>query len=108
MHLRLRHNGEAKRVPKEVQDYMRNRFMLMPEYLGLLKCFEYRDVVNGKQVKHYSIFSPASVEENRLSIKTRYDLEQHPEMLLFEGYIDMQGNAYAADRRAMKKRKKAG
>jgi hypothetical protein len=108
MHLHLRRNGEARRLPKPIQDYMRYRFMLLPEYLGLLRCFEYQGEVNGKSVRRISIFSPNRVEEKHFVIKTRQDLEQHPEMLLFEGYIDRQGNAYVADRRAPIRKTRAG
>ncbi len=82
--------------------------MLLPEYLGMLRCFEYQGEVNGKLVRRISIFSPNKAEEKHFVIKTRLDLEQHPEMLLFEGYIDSRGNAYAADRRASIRRTRAG
>ena len=100
MHIHLRHGSEAKRLPKAIHDYMRHRFTLLSEYLELLRCFEYLGQVNGKQVKRISIFSPDKAQEKQLLIRTRQDLEKHPEMLLYEGYIDSQGNAYVADRRA--------
>ena len=46
-----------------------------------------------------SIFNPEKAGEKHILLKTRQDLEQHRDMLLFEGYVDAQGNAYAADRR---------
>jgi hypothetical protein len=73
--------------------------MLLPEYLDTLRCFEYDGEVNGKQVKRVSIFSPKVLKEQNLSVKNIQDLEQHHNLLLFEGYIDKLGNAYAADRR---------
>ena len=82
--------------------------MLLPEYLGMLRCFEYQGEVNGKLVKRVSIFSPNKAEEKHFVIKTRHDLEQYPEMLLFEGYIDSQGKAYAADRRAPVRKTRVG
>ncbi|MFC1920117.1 hypothetical protein ACFLYQ_00150 [Chloroflexota bacterium] len=107
VHFNLRHSGEVRRLPKPIQSYMRNRFMFLPEYLGLLRCFEYEGEVNGKQVRRVSIFSPAGAEEKHLIIKKKQDLAQHPEMLLFEGYIDRQGNAYVADRRTPVRKTKA-
>jgi len=104
MHFHLGHGGEARRLPKQIQDYIRRTFFYTPEALRLLRCFEYNGEVKGKQVKRISVFNPASAEEKNIIIKTRQDLEQHHEMLLFEGYIDRQGNAYAADRRTMAKR----
>jgi hypothetical protein len=107
MHIHIPHKNEARRLPKSIQEYMRVRFKLLPEYLELLKCFEYQGTVGGKQVRRFSIFSPGGAAEKHVVIRTRQDLEQHPDMLLFEGYIDSQGNAYAADRRAPVKMRKA-
>ena len=107
MHLHWRNENEAKRLPRAIQEYMRRRFSLLPEYLELLKCFEYDGQVNGKQVRRISIFSPNKAREKKLLIKTRQNLEQHPELLFYEGYIDSQGNAYVADRRALSSRVKA-
>ena len=80
---------------------MRRRFDLLPEYPDVLRCFEYDGLVNNKHVRCIRNFSPYKAEEHNLSIRTSLDLEQHPEMLLYEGHIDSQGNAYVADRRAL-------
>jgi len=100
MNIHLWHGDEDRRLPKPIQDYMRHRFMLLPEYLELLRCFEYDDQINGKMVRHIRIFSPNKAREKNLAIRTRQDLESYPEMLLYEGYIDSQGKAYVADRRS--------
>ena len=84
MHIYLRHTNEARRLPRAIQEYMRRRFILLPEYLELLRCFEYDGEVNGKQVKRISIFSPNKAREKKLLIETRQDLEHHPELLFFE------------------------
>lgn len=90
---------EAKKIPKPVLSYMTNRFDLLPEYVDMLQCFDYDCSVNGKQVKLIRIFNPYQAHEHCLPLKTCLDLEQHPEMLLYEGYVDSQGNIYIADRR---------
>ena len=94
------HSNRAKKLPRPVQEYMTRRFSLLPEYLDLLRCFEHEDLVNGKWVRCIRIFSPNKVREHQLSITTNQELEQHPKMLLFEGYIDRQNTVYVADRRA--------
>ena len=99
MRLKLRRENEAKKLPKPVQQYMRRNFHLLPEYLDLLRCFEYPGQVSGKEVRCINIFSPSRAQEHGLSIKTHAELEQHAEMLLFRGYIDQEGNTYVADRR---------
>ena len=100
MHIHLRNENKVKRLPRAIQEYMRRRFDLLPEYLELLRCFEYEGQVNSEQVKRISIFCPLNAQEKSLFIRTRQDLEQHPEILLYEGHVDNQGNAYVADRRA--------
>jgi hypothetical protein len=107
MHLSLWHKSEAKKIPKPVHEYMKHRFHFLPEYLDTLKCFEYSSQVNGKSVRRLRIFSPAGAQEQHLEINSNLDLERHPELLLYEGYIDYQGNAYVADRRAPLYRRKA-
>lgn len=103
----LRRENKIRKLPKAIQEYMRHRFKLLPEYLELLRCFEYDGQINGRQVRIFSIFSPNKAQEVHLLIKTRQDLEQHPEVLLYQGYIDNQGNAYVADRRAPVRKAKA-
>ena len=92
-------NSEAKKLPRQVQEYMVWKFNLVLEYLNMLRCFEYYGQVNNKRVRCLRIFSPNSAQEHHLQIRTKLDLEQHSEMLLFEGYIDSQGSVYVADRR---------
>ena len=107
MHIHLRNENNVKRLPTAIQEYMRRRFDLLPEYLELLRCFEYDGQINGKQVRRISIFSLGKARERKLLIKTRQDLGQHPELLFYEGYIDSQGNAYVADRRTPNRMVKA-
>ena len=106
MHFSPWHKNGAKKLPRPVQEYMKRRFTLLPEYLSLLRCFEYDGQVNEKRVRCIRIFSPNRAQEHYLSIMTNQDLGQHPEMLLFEGYIDRQGGIYVADRRAPLKQSK--
>ena len=96
---RNNHNNKAKKLPRPVHEYMQHRFILLSEYLDTLRCFEYDGVVNGKEARCVCIFSPYRATEHHLCIKAKSDLDQHPEMLLFEGYTDRQGSVYVADRR---------
>jgi len=96
---RNNHKNGAKKLPRPVHEYMQHRFIMIPEYLDILRCFEYDGVVNGKQVRCVRIFSPYRAKGRYLIIRSNLDLEQHPEMLLFEGHIDGRGSVYVADRR---------
>ena len=93
------HNGKVQKLPAAVREYMSSRFNLVPEYLERLRHIEIDGSVNGRQVKRIRIFNPYKAKELNVTIGCNNDIEQHPEMLLFEGYIDLQGNVYVADRR---------
>lgn len=101
MNLHIGHSGEAKRLPKAVREYMRHRFMLLPEYLDALRCFEHEGERQGAPVRVVKVFSPESARNAGVTLKTHLDLEKNPGMLLYEGHIDRQGKAYVADRRAV-------
>ncbi|HEY50518.1 MAG TPA: hypothetical protein G4O20_01780 [Dehalococcoidia bacterium] len=92
-------NGEARKLSKQVREYMKRRFILLPEYLDLLRCFEYAGVMNGKSIRGFRIFSPYRAKERNIAIKSILDLKRYPELLFFEGYMDGQGTVYVADRR---------
>ncbi|MBI2861073.1 MAG: hypothetical protein HYX91_06160 [Chloroflexi bacterium] len=78
---------------------MTHRFRLQPEYIEMLRLFEFDGAINGQQVRRFRIFSPRVAREHNIMLKTSADLEQNPAMTLFEGYTDRQGNVYVADRR---------
>lgn len=79
---------------------MRRRFGVLPEYLENLRCFEFEGAVIDEKVKRYRIYSPTKArQQHKITIAGLSDLEKHPDMLLYEGYIDKEGKAYVADRR---------
>ncbi len=90
---------EAKRLPQSVREYIRKRFMLTVDYIDRLKCFEFEDEFHGEPVKRLHIFSPEDVKKAGLVIRKISELEQHPEVILFEGYMDYLDRVYIADRR---------
>jgi len=101
-------SDEVKRVPEPVLKYMRRRFMLPTLYICSLRCFEGEGVHNGEQVKKLRIFSPTLASSFGITLKKSADLNGHPEVLLFEGYIDHSGHVYVADRRSPRKHKPGG
>ena len=100
MHLHPGRNGHSRKLPRPINDYMRQRFGVLPEYLDALRCFEFEGAVNDKEVMRYRIYSPVKAQRQKITIAGLSDLEQHPGMLLYEGYINTEGKAYVADRRS--------
>jgi len=101
-------SDEVKRVPEPVLKYMRRRFMLPTLYICSLRCFEGDGMHQGERVKKLRIFSPMLSSSFGITLKKSMDLDGHPELLLFEGYIDRSGHVYVADRRSPRKHKSGG
>jgi len=101
-------SDSARRVPEPVLHYMKRRFMLPTLYASSLRCFETDGSHQGEKVTKLRIFSPAMAGSFGLAIRTIADLDQHPEVLLFEGYVERSGRVYVADRRSSAKRRPAG
>jgi hypothetical protein len=101
MCLRRRNNkDEARELPKPLFEHIRKRLNLVPEYLDSLRCFEYDVTANDKKLRCIRVFSPHAAKERNLKIRTNEDLVEHPELLLFEGYLDSEGSAYVAYRKS--------
>lgn len=91
--------SQVRKLPRAVQEYMRRKFNLPIEYLGILRCLENTRANNGSTITSISIFSPVRAKEHHLTIKSVGDLGQYPEMLLFKGHIDSAGGIEINDRR---------
>jgi hypothetical protein len=99
IHFHHGRNGRPHKLPRAMSEYMRQRFGVLPEYLDTLRCFEFEGVVSDKKVMRYRIYSPTRAQQQKITIASLSDLDKHPVMLLYEGYIDEEGKAYVADRR---------
>lgn len=98
-HFGFREKTDARRIPEPVQEYLRKRFLLRPEYIGELRCFGNEGMLDGQTVMQVHIFSPALAKRKGLVVRDKGDLQSHPEVLFFEGYISARGRVYLADRR---------
>lgn len=100
IHFHHGRNGRPHKLPRPINEYMKQRFGVLPEYLDTLRCFEFEGVVSDKKVIRYRIYSPTKAQQQRITIASLSDLEKDPGVLLYEGYINKEGKAYVADRRA--------
>ena len=91
--------GAAMRLSWKVRKYMQQRFMLSEGYLNDLRYFEYEGVINEREVLRILIFHPRLARSQHISLRNHTDLEQHPELLLYEGYEDeTRGSLYIENR----------
>jgi hypothetical protein len=96
----IHQKNQGKKLPRPVSDYMRYRFNLPQEYLGVLRYIEQEKPASENRARSISIFSPIRARERHLSIRTTQDLGHYPEMVLFNGHFDGRGKVYIADRRS--------
>lgn len=94
-----RKKNEARRLTKQMQDYLRRHFMLKESYLNELKYFEDDSVFQDQPVKRIHVFQDQLAHKQKLIITNASDLKLHPEVLVFEGHINTEGKVYFADRR---------
>ena len=98
-HFGFREKTDARRIPEAVQEYLKKRFLLRADYIGELRCFDDEGMLDGQTVMQVHIFSPALARKKGLLIRDKGDLQRHPEVLFFEGYVSALGKVYLADRR---------
>ena len=108
MCLNFRGETGVKRLPWPIEEYLRQRFMLRTDYVSRLRYFEHDDMLHEEPVKQVRIFSPDLAKQHSVAIRRNSDLEQHPEVLVFLGYIDRRGQIYIADRRTPMSQAKVG
>lgn len=101
MELPFRQKDKAKRLHKPVQEYMQHKFALPVDYLGELRCFEYDSDMNGKPVKYLRIFNSRPARSQNTVVRTNADLDRQPQVLIYQGYRDNQGNIYIEELRTM-------
>ncbi len=99
--IRLMHRERThpKRIPETVREYLRKRFMMPGAYIEGFRCIETSRLVDGKMANWIRVYEPSLARRKGLAIRDDLDLDQHPEVVLFEGYVTMEGRIYLADRR---------
>jgi len=95
-------HSEGKRLNSMVREYMRQKFVLRDDYIGDLRCFEYEADLHGRTVLRILVFNPHMARSKHAMIRTYTDLELHPDVLLYEGYVDdVRGSVYIKDCQTM-------
>lgn len=96
---RRRSGPVIKKLAWFLKEYLKRRFTLPADSVEKLRCFMRDGEVLGEAVKRLYIFNPELAKEHGVTIRNNLDLEQHPEMLLFVGYLaDTPHRIYLADR----------
>lgn len=86
MPLLWRTSESLKDIPPWAYFHLVVRLGVAHEILSDLKCFEHRDLVNGVLTTLVRIFHPE--EARRAGIRDFASLDQHPELIRWEGWQD--------------------
>ena len=82
--------GESpKRIPDWAYTYLVVVLKADPDRLTLLKCVEQPDYLEKRPVNLIRIFNPE--EAHGHDIREFGSLDQHPELILYEGYKEIEG-----------------
>lgn len=82
--------GEGpKGIPDWAYTYLVVVLKVDPDRLSLLKCVEQLDYLEKRPVNLIRIFDPEAAQ--RVEIKDFASLDQHPELILYEGYKGIEG-----------------
>ncbi|MCX6012258.1 MAG: hypothetical protein NTV30_02360 [Chloroflexi bacterium] len=90
-----------KRLPKYIQNYIQQRFEQYETGLDDLRCIEYDEQNDEKSRKLIRIYSQSLVKKSGFSVHCCEDLDKHPEVLLYKGYVDVNGTVHMEDLRVM-------
>jgi hypothetical protein len=86
-------NGSS-RWPENVLPYLENKFHLLPKEMLHLQCTRYLRKRNGMSMDFIRIFDRERAFEQGVNIKKYRDLDRHPHLVKFEGFILKNGTVH--------------
>jgi len=78
--------GGPKGLPAPVYAELIVKHGLTHEYAERLRCLEEKTVIDGKKSKLFKVFNPDAIPKS-INFREYKDLDTHPELVLFEGYL---------------------
>ena len=86
-------NGSS-RWPENVLPYLENKFHLLPKEMLHLQCTRYQRKRNGMSMDFIRIFDRERAFEQGVNVRKYRDLDRHPQLVLFEGFILKNGTVH--------------
>ena len=78
-------------VPKEIPEPVRNHLVaerkMDPELVPFLKAVV-RKSAKGERVQDIRVFDPAEAEAKKVQVKDYTSLDEHPDLIIYEGWFD--------------------
>jgi hypothetical protein len=77
--------------PANLTKYLMNEFRLLPVDMASLQWVTLSGSFGGFSVSVVRIFDQAETHKNGLVVNNYHDLDEHPEVVVFEGYVFKDG-----------------
>lgn len=90
-----------KKLPKYVHNHIQYTFEQSDTDLNDLRCLEYNEPNDKKVHKYIRVYSQSLLRRSGVSLHSFTDLDKHPEVLLYKGYVDRNGVVHLEDLRVM-------
>ena len=92
-----------RQLPQNIQDYLAGDFHLRPEDLALLRWVGRKELFGGERANLVRIFNGAKAHEEGVVVNSFDDLDNHPDLVLFEGHV-FEGRAMSLEKKVPKKK----
>ena len=86
--------NEYVQWPQNMLPYLEKRFHLLPKDMAALHCVRHRGILERSPVNFVRLYNRAMAHEQDIIVKSYYDLDEYPELVLFEGYIFKGGTVH--------------
>jgi hypothetical protein len=78
---------KKQQLPKNIQDYLTENFNLRREDLIPLQWVARKELFDGDPANFVRIYSGTKTQEKGVTINNFDDLNNHPDLVLFEGHV---------------------
>lgn len=84
---------KPKEIPGGAWGHLVSAHHIDVDTLSKWRCVDLPGEANGQPVMLLRIFNPKTVQEKGVVIEGWATFDEHPELILFEGYLDRRNNA---------------
>lgn len=80
--------------PKHMLSYLEKQFHLHPKEMALMQCVQHQGSLRGLPISNVRLYDRVVAQQQNMAIKDYHDLDDHPELIRFEGHIFQDGKVY--------------
>ena len=91
----------CRQWPKNLTNCLKNEFQLSPEDMESLQWVTLSGSFGGFSVSVVRIFNHVEAQKSGLTVSDYHDLDEHPEMIVFEGYVFEDGPVHLRQKESL-------